>query len=91
MGLNWLALAGSNPAIYVKGTASVTDNVPSAQISSAQINRFSLPNDAVSIGAVSLAKALFARVTGLDIKSATFSENALNFSGTAPTKVFVQQ
>jgi hypothetical protein len=50
-----------------------------------------LPNDAVSIGAVSLAKALFARVTGLDIKSATFSENALNFSGTAPTKVFVQQ
>jgi hypothetical protein len=90
-GLDWLNIIGKDPAIYLKGTASVTNNVPSLQISSAQINRFSLPSDAVSVGGVALAKSLFARVTGLDAKSVTFSENALNFIGTAPTKVYVKQ
>ena len=90
-GLDWLGFAGKNPAIYLKATASVTNNVASAQVTSAQINRFSLPNDLVSAGAVAMAQTIFTRVTGLNIKSATFSDSGLTFVGDAPTKVYITQ
>lgn len=88
-GLKWLGAVGKNPAIYLKTQASVTNNAASVRVTDAQINRLPLPSDTVGQALARVTQSLAARVTGLDIKNVTFSDAGMRFSGTAPTKLYV--
>jgi hypothetical protein len=88
---DWLGVAGTNPAVYIKAQGSITNNVPSITVSEAQINRLGVPADLTDQIAVTLAKSILSRVPGLNVKSATFGADGLHFDGTSPTKYYVKQ
>ncbi len=73
---------------YLNGTASVTNNKVTMNLSSAQIGRVPLPTDSVSVGAVkSFVERRISSVPGLNVASFDFSNGKINFKGTYPNKI----
>ena len=85
--------AGRNPPIYLKATASVTDNKSDISLTKIQLGRFGIPlgnladaNEVVE----AIADHLIGRVDGLDVKSVTFRDGRMFFEGSVPESVMVR-
>ena len=89
--LGWGERLVSNPPIYVRATASVTNDVVSMQVEQAQIGRFNIPLDTANKVLNSGTNNALNGTFGLSIGSASFDDGQLHFVGTSPTKVYVKK
>lgn len=87
--VSWAKLFGS-PPVYVKGSASVTNNVLSLQISEAQVGRFNVPisiaQKAIKTGTLNIQN----KSAGYDTQKVSFQNGVLHYVGTSPTTIYVK-
>jgi len=83
-------LVGNSPALYVKASASVTNDTLTYNIQQVKVGRFSVPMD---IASKVLSTGTTNAITGADnfeAKSATAIDGALVFEGTYPKTIYVK-
>lgn len=78
----------SNPAIYLKGRLSVTDNKVDAQLQEAEIGRLSLPQNLLAQNKENinlfLGEDQIRQTPGLSVNSLNFRNGQMFFNGTYP-------
>ena len=79
-----------NPPIYLKGNATVTDNVLDLRVTEAQVGRFKVSiasaEKVLSTGTINIKN----NAVGYFVQSASFQNSQLHFVGTAPTTTYVK-
>lgn len=89
--VSWANKLFGGAPVYIKANASVSNGVLSLQVVDAKLGRFSVPlNNAQQALQAGTNNAL-ARTAGLSVGSATISTGKLNFSGTAPTLIYIKR
>lgn len=86
--INRLNFLKGNPAFYVKGKGSITNNIVDIDLISLEIGRISIPLNLIGENERKIDSFLEERlktVTGLSIKSLTLKNGKLFFNGTFPT------
>lgn len=86
-------IVGSNPAVYIRAKASVTNNKSDISVEKIQLGRFGLPLDSVGDTnelVEALTDYLIGRVSGFGAKSVIFREGKMFFEGTVPEKILVR-
>jgi len=88
----WAKLLGS-PAIYIKASASVTNDVLTLNVTQAKVGRFSLPMDITSNVLTNGTGSIKTQATseGYEAKNVTFANGQMHFVGTTPTTVYVKK
>jgi hypothetical protein len=75
---------------YASGTASVSNNSASLNFTTIQIGRISIPvSSQIDQGADALIDQRIQKISGMSIKSLTFSQGQMNLSGNFPDKLQV--
>ncbi len=84
---SYVGTISANPSFYLKGKMDVANNQINLNLSQAKISRFSAPSSMINQYQGQLADFVeqrIARVPGMDIKSAAFTDGKLKIDGTYP-------
>lgn len=82
-------LLGGAP-VYIKAATSVSNGALNLQVTEAKVARFTVPIDQAQKALQAGTNNALTRTAGLKVDSATFSAGKINFSGTAPTLIYVK-
>ena len=78
----------SDPAFYLKGTVTITNNVPDIKIQDAQLGKVPIPTTVVPNDAVNqLVQETIQHIPGLSIDSLSISNGKMHIKGTYPDKI----
>lgn len=89
--LSFVNKLGSNPPLYAKFKADVTENNLKVTLFSLQIGRFNIPLVKLHAeeGVNALGNFIMQNIPGFYAKSVTFSESKMHFEGNLPAKILV--
>lgn len=86
---DWAQKLVNNAPVYVKAAVSAENDTLTFSLHEATVGRFNMPHDIASkVLRTGMANAII-KAENYEIKSASFSNGQLNFSGTYPTTVYV--
>lgn len=91
-GLDFIKMIKLNPPVYMKFTASISNNSLQTNIGQIEVGRFNIPLDIINANqtAVSVFNSIVSKVSGFYAKSVTFSNGKMKYQGTIPEKMKIE-